>query len=127
MFGKIKEYNAHALEKKERIFSIRCVGRCTGQTILGADFFMGRSARAESVYCSVWVATPYGHTYGKGVAGGAGYCKKSAAFDMACSDANIDIADIRVSGAGMALVKKAALAICEAAGHSYSNILYVEI
>lgn len=127
MFGEIKEYSAHALEKKERIFSIRCIGRHTGNTILGADFFMGRSASAESVYCSLWVKTPAGHTYGKGAAHGAGCCKKSAAFDMACRDANIDIGDMRVSGAGMVLVKKAALAICKAAGYSYSNILYVEI
>lgn len=125
MFGQIKEYSAHALEKKERIASIRCIGRYTECAILGADFFMGRSASAESVYCSLWVKTPAGHTYGKGAAHGAGYCKKSAAFDEACRDANIDITDMRVSGAGMVLVKKAALAICKAAG--YSNIIYVEI
>ena len=125
MFGEIKEYRAHALEKKERIFSIRCIDKTTDTVILGADFFMGRSSRAESVYCSLWVKSPSGYTYGTAVAGGAGYCKKSAAFDMSCRSANIDIEDIRVPGAGMGQVKRAALAICKAAGHS--NIIYVEI
>lgn len=125
MFGQIKEYSAHTLEKKERIASVRCIGRYTECTILGADFFMGRSASAESVYCSLWVKTPAGHTYGKGAAHSAGHCKKSAAFHMACRDANIDISGIYVAGAGMVLVKKAALAICKAAG--YSNFIYVEI
>lgn len=125
MFGKIKEYRAHALEKKERIASIRCIGRYTECTILGADFFMGRSASAESVYCSLWVKTPAGYTYGNARADGAGYCKKSASFAAACRDANIDIADMYVDAAGMERVRAAALAICKAAG--YSNFIYVEI
>ena len=128
MFGSLKEYNysrARAIEKKERISSIRCIDKETETTVLSADFYMGRARTAESVYCSLWVKTPAGHTYGKGAVHSAGHCKKSAAFSIACLDANIDISDMRVSGAGMVLVKKTALAICEAAG--YSNIIYVEI
>ena len=125
MFGQCKEYRARALEKKERISSIRCIDKETEAVILGADFFMGRSAKAESVFCSMWAKTPAGCTYGNAVAGGAGYCKKSAAFSEACCNANIDIVGMHVSGAGMSRVKEAALAICKAAG--YSNIIYVEI
>lgn len=125
MFGQMKAYSAYALEKKERVSSIRCIDKKTELIVLGADFFMGRSSSAESVWCSLWVNTPSGYTSGKARAGGAGYCKKSAAFDMACDDANIDITDMRVSGAGMTKVKEAALVICKAAGHS--DIIYMEI
>lgn len=40
MFGEIKEYRAHALEKKERIASIRCIGRYTDNTILGGYVYL---------------------------------------------------------------------------------------
>ena len=125
MFGQMKAYSAYTLEKKERVASIRCIDKETESVILGADFFMGRSASAEYVWCSLWVYTPSGYTSGKARAGGAGYCKKSAAFGMACDDADINIADMRVYGAGMTKVKEAALAICKAAGHS--DIIYLEV
>ena len=128
MFGSLKEHDysrARAIEKKERIGSIRCIDKETEEAVMSADFYMGRARTAESVYCRLHVKTPSGYTYGTAAAHGAGYCKRSAAFDMACRDANIDIAGMCISGAGMEKVKKAALEICKAAG--YSNIIYLEI
>lgn len=68
-----------------------------------ARFYMGRSAQASTVYCSVWISKPGEirkdgegytdgfYTSGRGSAGGYGYHKESAALASALSSAGVEL------------------------------------
>ncbi len=78
--------------KKERISSYVVVGKRNGtlSSVVEARFYMGRSAGASVVYCSLWVQ---GDNYcsGTGKAGGYGYHKESAALAAAIKSAGITL------------------------------------
>lgn len=70
------------------------------------------------IYCCIWIHHPSKCVSGGGFAGGYGYCKASAAFDNACSDAGIKLSE-SVSGRGMESVELALQAMGEELlGHS---------
>lgn len=80
-------------------------------------WWMGRSANASMVYCSVWVRTrDGGDLSGRGSAGGYGYHKESAAFDDAVTSAGIKLRQ-SVHGCGDGSVRHALQAIAKAAGY----------
>lgn len=56
-----------------------------------ARWYMGRSAQASVVYCSIRINTKDFHTSGHGQAGGYGYHKVSAAFADALESAGIEL------------------------------------
>lgn len=75
-----------ANEKRERIGTLTVLAYDgTFMRPVLARFYMGRSAAASVVYCSLWVSTRAGDRYfgGTGSAGGYGYDKVSAAFQAA--------------------------------------------
>jgi hypothetical protein len=79
--------------KKELIDSINIIGKLNGQlrTIVTARFYMGKSASASVVYCSLWVNAGENSTSGKGSAGGYGYHKESQALQYAIESAGISL------------------------------------
>ena len=105
-----------------------------GKPVEFADVRFLQSARGDGMrplHCSAWF-----HHLGKlkdeagralersgtGKASGCGYCKRSAAFEDALSNAGIAI-DKNIGGAGMSAVRDALRAIGELAGFDPSNIL----
>lgn len=56
-----------------------------------ARWYMGRSAKASAVYCSVWINDKDFHSSGHGSAGGYGYHKISAAFADALNSAGVEL------------------------------------
>lgn len=72
-----------------------------------ARFWMGRSSKSMTVYCSVWIQTRAGlhgsktrYLSGRGEAGGCGYHKKSAALEAALRSAGVRIESRRVAHEG---------------------------
>lgn len=85
--------------------------------VVVARFYMGRSNKASQVICSLWVWGKGISVSGKGSAGGYGYCKKSAAFDKACTSAGIELSS-SVHGCGMGSAFEAMTAIAKAIGYN---------
>ena len=85
--------------------------------VVVARFYMGRSSQASQVICSLWAWGKGVSVSGKGRAGGGGYCKKSAAFDEACTSAGIELSS-SVHGCGMGAVFEAMTAIAKAIGYN---------
>ena len=82
-----------------------------------ATWYMGKSAQAERVYCSVQIYRKDNtHHHGEAYAGGGGYCKQSAAFEAALNDAGIKLSR-EVSGVGMDAVREAMIAVADAVGY----------
>lgn len=61
------------------------------QEIVDARFWMARSSRASVVYCSIWVHGAGRYISGKGIAGGWGYHRMSAALESALGSAEIEL------------------------------------
>lgn len=91
--------------------------------------YMGRSNKASTVYCSVWVSGNGYHTAGHGSAGGWGYHKGSAAMQEALSSAGISLIGspycgetqregepCSISGCGSSSMESAMVAIAQALG-----------
>jgi hypothetical protein len=86
---------------------------CTPVTV---RCWMGRSRSASRVYACVWI---HGRGYslsGKGMAGGYGYCKKSAAIGAAFGSAGVRLSE-SIQGVGMSAVREAMVATCRALGY----------
>lgn len=82
--------------EKEQIRGIKLIDKKTERVIVDARWYMGKSASASIVYCSLW-CMGYGaydashSTSGKGAAGGYGYHKASAALASAIAIAGITL------------------------------------
>ena len=86
-------------------------------------WFMSRRSDANIVHCSIWIRTKAGGYFsGYGVAGGYGYCKRSAAFDAAVRSAGVKLSE-NVAGVGEAAVREAMRAIARACGYPKTNIV----
>ena len=118
--------------EKERVSSYTVVGKLGGalRSVVEARFYMGRSASASTVYCSLWVS---GERYcsGTGKAGGWGYHKARAALAQAITSAGIALTGANyshhegrvnfkkpayISGCGTGSMETALKAIARAAG-----------
>jgi len=82
--------------EKELIRGIKLIDKKTERVIVDARWYMGKSANASTVYCSLWCmgtgAYEAAHsTSGKGTAGGYGYHKASAALASAIASAGITL------------------------------------
>lgn len=66
-------------------------GKLELREIVTCRFYMGRSASASVVYCSLWVHGSNFYTAGHGQAGGYGYHKQSAAGAEAIRSAGIQL------------------------------------
>ena len=80
------------------------------ETLVDARLYMGRSAAASTVYCSVWIRSEGRHWSGRGSAGGYGYHKASAALAGALRSAGWEL-DTDISGVGDGAMTEALLAI----------------
>ena len=116
--------NYRNYESKEKINCYELIGIADNKGISLAKirWYMGRSSSAMTVYCYVFVhshAMPVEHNMswatGSGTAGGGGYCKQSAAFYEAISDAGIKF-DEEIHGRGLSVVEEALEAIAKQAG-----------
>ena len=82
--------------EKETIQTIKLIDKKTERVIVDARWYMGKSASASTVYCSLWcigrgVYEAAHSTSGKGTAGGYGYHKASAALASAITSAGITL------------------------------------
>ena len=133
--------------KRELSNYYKLIDKKTEKTIVDCRLYMGRSASASAVHCSLWVQSVKGQdwtdgytsTSGKGTAGGYGYHKSSAAVAFAISSAGIELwgtpyghpvnqekpADMRkrmkqrahIGGCGQGSIEVALSAIAYAAGY----------
>lgn len=89
------------------------------ESVVEARFWMGRSAAASVVYCSVWL---HGRRWanrccsGRGSAGGSGYHKESAALEDALSSAGVKLAG-NIGGCGERPMSLALAAVARAMGY----------
>lgn len=94
--------------------------------VITARWYMGRSSSASTMLCSVWIHAPGFHTSGSGKAGWYGYCKSSAAFADAITDAGIELSE-PVHGVGSSAVIEACRAIvCQLSLGTQTEPLFIE-
>ena len=72
--------------------------------IITVRWYMGRSSKSSTVYCSIWIMRKEVYFSGTGKAGGYGYDKYSASFENACESAGISISP-SISGVGENAIK----------------------
>ncbi len=109
-------------------YSLIATTKSGPRQIIVARWYMGRSNSASQVYCSVWL---YGREYyasGRGVAGGGGYDKQSAALASALSDAGIELFGpdkkrAYIGGVGETAIRESFDAIARAMGFNGKNLL----
>ena len=82
--------------EKEQIRGIKLIDKKTERVVIDARWYMGKSASALNMHCSLWCmgtgAYEAAHsTSGKGTAGGYGYHKASAALASAITSAGITL------------------------------------
>lgn len=82
--------------EKEQIRGIKLIDKKTERVIVDARWYMGKSASALNMHCSLWCmgrgAYEAAHsTSGKGTASGYGYHKASAALASAITSAGITL------------------------------------
>ena len=102
----------------EKVNRLQLVVVHKGEILVPVDarFYMGRSANASVVYCSVWISKKGFYTSGRGSAGGYGYHKESAALDDALRSAGVTL-DQSISGVGERAMEDALVAIGRALGY----------
>ena len=76
-------------ETVERLRAVLVHGK-ESQELVDARLYMGRSSRASTVYCSVWIHGAGLYLSGRGDAGGYGYHKTSAALASAFTAAGFE-------------------------------------
>lgn len=100
--------------------------------------YMSKSNSASQVYASVWISGKDFYTSGYGVAGGYGYCKRSAAADNALRSAGIQLfgtpegcgapelsRKASIHGVGESAIREAITAIGEALGYDRGSLYLV--
>lgn len=99
------------------------------KVIVTARWYQSAHKSAHTVYCCVWVygkdGTEVGYRAGSGNAGGYGYCKRSAAFAEALSNAGLSTGFDNISGAGMYAVEDAMKSIGNLLGYDNENLIVV--
>lgn len=92
-------------------------------TVCDARFFMGRSASASAVECSVWIHGRKGeYVSGRGRATGYGYHKESAALEYALDAAGFRFKD-SWGGSGEQAMNEALIAVAKCMGWRNVGIL----
>jgi hypothetical protein len=81
-------------DKRELIGYYKLIDKKTEKTIIDCRLYMGKSASASAVYCSLWIRSPSFNGFessGRGTASGYGYHKQSAAVASAIESAGIKL------------------------------------
>ena len=76
---------------------------------------------APTCYACLWINAEPVHASGSGQAGGAGYCKASAAAGEAIRNAGFDLSE-DIHGRGTSLIGEAVLALAAAVGHPEAKL-----
>lgn len=76
---------------------------------------------ASTCYACLWINAELVHASGSGQAGGAGYCKASAAAGEAIRNAGFDLSEY-IHGRGTSLIGEAVLALAAAVGHPEAKL-----
>jgi hypothetical protein len=107
--SKVRRYDS-----KELVSGYRLIGYKNKdfKELVDCRVYMGRSASASTVYCSLWVKGKE-WTSASGQAGGYGYHKESAAIGEAISNANIKLAK-SIHGVGNSAIEEALFVIGKA-------------
>jgi hypothetical protein len=110
--------------QKELTGMVRVIAYNRGEFAEPVDirFYMGRSSSASRVYCSVWLRGPEAECSGRGIAGGGGYHKPSAALSAALDSAGVTL-DEPIDGCGHTAVCEAAAALARALGYSEFHVM----
>ena len=97
------------------------------RVIATARWYQSNHRSAHVVYCCLWVYgkdnTEVGYRSGSGNAGGYGYCKRSAAFSDALSNAGLSAPFDSIGGAGMNRVEDAMIGIGNLLGYTNDNLI----
>lgn len=126
--------------EKELVSRYLVIDKKTEKVVIDCRCYMGRSSNSSQVYASIWVHSikPLGedadgfttYTSGRGMAGGYGYHKESAAVDDAIASAGFTLfgsasgygdkhdfkKSCHIAGVGDSAIKTALLAIAYACG-----------
>jgi len=95
-----------------------------GQFVEPVDirFYMGRGSNASRVYCSVWLRGHGTECSGRGMAGGGGYHKPSAALSAALDSAGVTL-DEAIDGRGGSATRAVAEALARALGFPEFHVM----
>ena len=111
--------NWNVLRSKEQTESLTLTVFHGGkvQTAASVEIYVGRSSSATRVYAVARLWSPDGTAFGcgSGHADGSGYCKSSAAAELALLAAGLKL-DRNIGGTGMGSVRAALIAYGHAAG-----------
>lgn len=81
-------------QKMELVSYYKLIDKKTEKTVIDCRLYMGKSASASAVHCSLWISSPEFNGFessGRGTASGYGYHKESAAVASAISSAGIEL------------------------------------
>lgn len=111
-------------QQKELTGLVRIVAYARGEFAEPVDirFYMGRGSNASRVYCSVWLRGRGTECSGRGMAGGGGYHKPSAALSAALNSAGV-ILDEAIDGSGGSATRAAAEALARALGFPEFHVM----
>jgi hypothetical protein len=116
---------AHKKELTRALSVVALQGNGSPTEVVTARWYMGRSADASVILCSVWIHGGGIYTSGAGKAGGGGYDKYSAAFADAINSAGV-VLNESIAGVGNTAIERACAAIVRVLGvGSPDNLLFV--
>ena len=96
------------------------------RNLVTVRWYQSSRTGASTIYCCLWTyAGKLDYRMGSGIAGGYGYCKRSAAFAEALENAGLAAPFDSISGAGMFAVKDAIMAIGNLMGYEDHNLIVV--
>lgn len=93
--------------------------------LVDCRLYMGRSANASRVYCTIWINAEPHYGGASGSAGGYGYHKQSAAVADAISGAGIVLSE-NIGGVGSNAIRGAITAIGVALGYPEETTAIIE-
>lgn len=96
--------------------------------VIVARWYMGKSAHASQMLCSVWLFGKEYYSSGRGMVDGGGLHKPSAALDSALESANVELFDLdgeraSIHGRGDSAIDAALEAIGRAMGFNGKNLI----
>jgi len=97
-------------------------------SMVTARWYKSPRSDSQMIYCCVWVfggSNSVGYRSGSGSAGGYGYCKRSAAFEDALTNAGFKSPFDSIGGRGMHTVDDAIKGIGILLGYSIDNMIVV--